>query len=204
MHSIFFCRVVFLLQTLFFSRTTYVDPIIHLIDIYLCVYIKWVFWSYLRSSKDINYSTYQNILLRHCYPCSLQCHHNANQMACMATLDYNLYDQCGMYRMYIEMHPSGTELYNQIRKKLKVICWDWYYHYILIRNSVSTTSRPLPLQSCVWRLQSALAIPSSELLLLLNFCARSCQTDDNATHSGHLQQNGMIMNLGGISRQDLY
>ena len=49
-----------------------------------------------------------------------------------------------------------------------------------------------------------MAIPISELLLLLNFCARSCQTDDNATHSGHLQQNGMIMNLGDISRQDLY
>ena len=49
-----------------------------------------------------------------------------------------------------------------------------------------------------------MAIPSSELLLLLNFCARSCQTDDNATHSGHLQQNGMIMNLGDKGRQDLY
>ena len=162
-------------------------------------------WSkYLRSSKDINYSTYQNILLRHCYPCSLQCHHNANQMACMATLYYNLYDQCGMYRMYIEMHPSGTELYNQMRKMLKATCWDWYYHYILIRNSVRKTSWPLPLHSCVWRLQSALAIPSSELLLLLNFCARSCQTDDNATHSVHLQQNCMIMSWGDISRQDLY
>ena len=90
-----------------------------------------MFWSYLRSSKDINYSTYQNILLRHCYPCSLQCHHNANQMACMATLDYNLYDQCGMYRMYIEMHPSGTEVYNQMRKMLKATCWDWYYVYAI-------------------------------------------------------------------------
>ena len=51
-------------------------------------------------------------------------------------------------------------------------------------------------------LQSALAIPRSELLL--SFCASSCQTDDNATHSGHLQQNGMSMNLGDISSLDLY
>ena len=45
-------------------------------------------------------------------------------------------------------------------------------------------------------LQSALAIPRSELLL--NFCASPCQTDDNATHSAHLQQNGMIINSGDI------
>ena len=125
-------------------------------------------------------------------------------MVCMVTLDYNLHYHCGMYRMYIETHLSGTELYNQIRKKRKAICWDWYYYYILIRNAVRTTIRPLPLQNCVWRLQSALAIPSSELLLLLNFCARSCQTDDNATHSGHLQQNCMIMNSKDISQQDIY